>query len=558
VSAVKEGTVKRTIAVLAAALLLAACTKEAATTTSTGGGGTAGGADGRKNAYTIPHTLRIGDIQDFDNLNPHLTTYAALGHLSSLTMAYLVRYGPDNRPEPELATVVPTQANGGVSKDGLTITWHLRKGVKWSDGQPFDGDDVVFSTNAVNNPKNNEVGRDGWDLITKIDEPDKYTVVFHLKKPYGGYLPSFFGTAGANPCIIPKHILGNLPNINTAPYNSLPVGIGPFRYTKWVRADHIELERNPYYWRGQPKLEKIVYKIIPDRNTLMTQLRTGEIDLYSLVPPAYIDQLKALPNVGYLRTPSFFYSHVTFNTSHPALREKAVRQALRLALDRALLRDKINHGVGILQESMVTPASPMHDTEPVIPHDTAKANALLDAAGWVRGPDGIRAKNGVKLSLDYATFAGSQDNDSRIEQIRSMWQPLGVTLTPKHYNSALFFQVTGGIVYGGKFDATNFSWQLTPDDDLNPQTSCTMMPPNGQNIARWCDPAVQALLERLKATYDEAGRKAIIAQAMPKIVDDAPFVVLYILEDLNAYNKDLTGWHPNDTTPFDDFMNVDI
>jgi peptide/nickel transport system substrate-binding protein len=550
--------VKRTIAVLAAGLLLAACTKEAATTTSTGGGSPGTGAEGRKNAYTIPHTLRIGDIQDFDTLNPHLTTYAALNNLSQLTMAYLVRYGHDNRPVPELATEVPTEANGGVSKDGKTITWHLRKGVKWSDGQPFDADDVVFSTNAVNNPKNNEVGRDGWDLITKIDEPDKYTVVYHLKKPYSGYLPSFFGSAGANPCILPKHILGNLPNINTAPYNSKPVGIGPFRYAVWVRSDHIELEPNPYYWRGEPKLKKIVYKIIPDRNTLVTQLRTGEIDMYTFVPPAYAPQVTSLPNVGYFRGPSYFYSHLTFNTTHPALREKAVRQALRLGLDRKLLRDKINHGIGIMQESMVTPASPMHDDEPVIPYDPAKANALLDAAGWTRGPDGVRAKNGVKLNLDYATFAGSQDNDSRIEQIRAMWQQLGVTLVPKHYNSALFFQVTGGVVYGGKFDATNFSWQLTPDVDLNPQTSCDLMPPNGQNIARWCDRSLQPLLDQEKLAYDEAKRKTIVAQAMPKIIDDAPFIVLYILEDIHAYNTDLTGFHPNNTTPFDDFMNVDI
>ncbi len=175
----------------------------------------------------MPHELRIGDIQDFDNLNPHLTTSLILGNLSQLTMAYLVRYGHDNRPIPELATIVPTQRNGGISKDGLTITWHLRHGVRWSDGAPFDADDVVFSTNAVNNQKNNEAGRDGWDLITKIDEPDKYTVVFHLKKPYSGYLPSFFGSAGANPCILPKHILGDLPDINHAPYNAMPIGIGP-------------------------------------------------------------------------------------------------------------------------------------------------------------------------------------------------------------------------------------------------------------------------------------------------------------------------------------------
>jgi peptide/nickel transport system substrate-binding protein len=554
----QEATVKRILGLLLAALLLAGCTKTPTATTASGPGGERGASEGRKNAYTIPHELRIGDIQDFDSLNPHLTSYGALGNLSQLTMAYLVRYGADNRPVPELATEVPTEENGGVSKDGLAITWHLRRGVKWSDGAPFDGDDVVWSANAVNNKANNEVGRDGWDLITKIDEPDKFTVVFHLKKPYAGYLPTFFGSAGANPCILPKHILGGLPNINTAPYNSKPVGIGPFRYTEWQRSDHVTMEANPYYWRGQPKIKKVVYKIIPDRNTLITQLQTGEIDMWTNIPTSYVNRATGLPNVSSFRGPGFYYSHVSFNTRHPALKEKEVRQALRLALDRKLLRDKIGHGVGILQESFVTPASPMHDDEPAIPYDPAKANALLDAAGWARGPDGIRAKNGVKLSLDYATVSGNQDNDARIEQIRGMWQQIGVAITPKHYNSALYFQLTGGIVYGGKFDVTNFSWQLTPDMDISPQTGCDVLPPNGQNITRWCDRTYQALLEEEKRSYSEAKRKEIIAKAVPILIDAAPFVVLSILEDVHAYNKDLTGWHPNNTTPFDDFMNVDI
>jgi peptide/nickel transport system substrate-binding protein len=547
--------VKLTALAVVAAVLLAGCTRTAQVSSA----GDASGAPGtHKNTYTIPHELRIGDTQDFDNLNPHLATTLILGNLSQLTMAYLVRYDRHNQPMPELATEVPTEENGGISKDGLTITWHLRHDVKWSDGEPFDGDDVAFSTNAVNNPANNEVGRDGWDLITTIDQPDKYTVIFHLRKPYSGYLPSFFASAGANPCILPKHILGNLPNINTAPYNSKPIGIGPFRYVEWVRGDHVTLEANPYYWRGQPKIKKVVYKIIPDRNTLLTQLQTGEVDMWTFIPPAYVPRVQALANVASTRGPSFLYSHVSFNTSHPALREKAVRQALRFATDRKLLRDKINHGIGILQEGSITPASPFFTAVPSIPYDVAKANAMLDAAGWARGPDGVRAKGGVKLSLDYAAATGNPDVDARIEQIRTMWQQIGVAITPKHYNSALFFQVTGGVIYGGKFDVTSFSWQLTPDADLNPENSCALIPPKGQNIARYCDPALEPMLQQQKAAYSEAKRKAIIAKEIPLIVDDAAFMVLYILEDVHGFNRDLTGWHPNNTTPFDEFLEADI
>jgi len=545
--------VKRILAAILAALLLAGCTQVA-----TSGSGGAPDSGGRKNHYTTPHVLRIGDIQDFDNLNPHLATTLLLSNLSQLTMAYLVRYGADNRPIPELATSVPTQANGGISKDGLTITWHLRKGVKWSDGEPFDADDVVFSTNAVNNPANNEVGRDGWELIKKIDEPDKFTVVYHLKKAYSGYLPTFFGSAGANPCILPKHILGALPNINKAPYNSKPVGIGPFRYAEWVRGDHVTLEANPNYWRGLPKMQKVIYRVIPDRNTLLTQLTTGEIDMWTFVPVGFVGRATALPNVAFHRAPSYLYSHLDFNTSHPALADKAVRTALRLATDRRSAVAKINHGIGIIQESMMTPASPFYRPIPFVSYDIAKANTILDDAGWVRGPGGIRAKNGVKLNLEFAAVTGSPDADSRIELIRSNWAQIGVGIDLKHYNSGLFFQLTGGIVYGGKWDVTAFLWGMTPDGDLNPQNSCASLPPNGQNVTRLCDRGLETLLQAEKAAYDESKRTAVITQAIKLIDDDAPYEVLFISEDVHAYNKDLTGWHPNNTTPFDDFMKVDI
>ena len=245
-------------------------------------------------ATTQPHVLRYTEAEDIVGLNPVLNQQGAVSRLSSLTMAWLFRYDRRNLPEPELATVVPTQGNGGISRDGDTITFHIRKGVKWSDGQPFDADDVVFSFGVMNNSANNITSRDGFDLITKIDEPDKFTVVVHLKKPYSPFIPTFFGTGGGNPCLLPKHILGSLPSINEAPYNNLPVGIGPFRYTAWRHGDAIELEANPNYWRGLPKLKKIVYKIIPDRNTALTQLQTGEIDYWFPVGGAYLARVQAI------------------------------------------------------------------------------------------------------------------------------------------------------------------------------------------------------------------------------------------------------------------------
>jgi peptide/nickel transport system substrate-binding protein len=506
------------------------------------------------------HTLIIGDIQDPSTLNPVIGSATSINNMAQLAMAHLVKYDRRNRAIPELATEVPTLANGGISPDGLAITWHLRKGVKWSDGAPFDADDVVFSTNAINNPKNDVVGRDGWDLITKIDEPDKYTVRFHLKKKYSAYLPVFFGSAGANPCILPKHILGGLPDINTAPYNALPVGIGPFRFTKWSRGDSVELEANPYYFRGKPKLQKIVYKIIPDANTVVSQMRTGEIDLVPLVNEGTYDQMKAIPGHTTLRIPGYYWSFMSLNVQHPALKERAVRRALRMALDRPALVQKAYHDLGFLTEGTLPPSAELYTAIPDENANVAGANALLDRAGWKRGADGIRAKNGVRLDLEYALYTGVSAADVQAELIRDMWKQIGVSFTLKKYAQALFFGpfADGGILYGGKWDVTSLAYGLDPNGDDSNILECDQAPPNGQNSGHYCDRQMDELLGAVKGEYDPAKRRALVAKVERKMVEDVPYITLRMRENLFTFADAVTGYAPNALTPFDDMMNVDV
>ena len=516
---------------------------------------------GGRHPWTIPHQLRYATAEDIAGLNPHLVQQNVVSYMSSLTMAWLVKYDHDNRPIPELVTVVPTQQNGGISADGKTITWHLRHGVKWSDGAPFDADDVVFSTKTVLNPANNEVSRDGWDLITKIDEPDKYTVIYHLRKPYAAYVPNFFGSAGANPCVLPKHLLATLPNINNAPYNALPVGIGPFKYASWKRADSVELVPNPLYFRGQPKLQRIVFKIIPDRNTVTTQLQTHEIDLWTPVAAAYYDRVRAIPGVTALRQPSYFFSHMDFQNQHPGVSDPRVRQALRFAIDRRQLIEKVRHGLGIIQDTPISPKNPAFDPHiPTVPFDLARANALLDQAGWSRGPDGIRAKGGHKLVFDFATSSGTPDNDTIIELIRANWQKIGVGISVQHYPAALLFApyASGGIVLGGKWDIIIFQWGGDVIGDLKNLFACTSFPPNGQNDPRYCNPQVDVAMAHFQALYSVKARQPYDDIVQQHLYTDVPDAIMWINEDIYAYNTDLTGFHPNQVTPFDDFMNVDI
>lgn len=539
---------KRFQAALLTALVASACTKV----------GTSAGGDTR-HPYTHPHELRFAAAEDIVGLNPMVNTQAVLGYLSALTMAYLIKTDANAEPSPELATQVPTKQNGGISADGKTITWRLRKGVTWSDGAPFTADDVVFSTKLILDPKTNVVSHDGWDQIVKVDEPNKYTVVYHLKAPYGAFAYTFFSTGDANPAILPKHLLAGK-NVNTDSYNALPVGIGPFKYKAWNRGDSVELVANPTYFRGMPRMQRVVYKTVQDRNTVLSELRTHELDLWTPVAPHYINDVRGIKGIKTLLTPSYFYDHLDFNNARPVLAERAVRQALRMALDRKTLNDKVRFGVFDLGESVVGPASAFHVNIPLTPFDISGANALLDKAGWIRGGDGVRSKNGVRLSLEFATSTGSPDTGTEIELIRGWWKQLGVDLQVKHYLASLLFATAGngGIMYGGKFDIIVFAWGSNPVEDLSNTMACYRFPPNGQNDLRYCNPKVTAIIDAGKVEYDRRKRAAGMQFLQNQISHDVPTIVLDTRKSIYSYNDDLKDWHPNPVSPFDDMMNVDI
>jgi len=538
--------------VCAAALLMLAAATAGCTRVGTGGGG-------ERHPYTHPHELRFSSAEDLVGLSTLSNSQATLGYLSAMTQAFLIRTDARGEPTvPELATEIPTKANGGISADGKVITFRLRRGVVWSDGAPFTADDVVFTTRVIRDPRTIVVTRQGWNLIQKIDEPDKYTVVYHLAKPYAPFIVTFFCTANP-PAILPMHLLAGR-DVNTASYNSLPVGIGPFKYQAWRRGDSVVMVANQRYFRGAPKLQRIIYREIQDRNTVLEELRTHELDLWMRLSPHFLAQVRPIAGVAVTMIPSYTVDHLDFNVQRPSLGDPVVRQALRLGVDRVALNQKINSNLYILNESVVPPVSRFHVDLPLVPFDIARANRLLDRDGWVRGADGIRAKAGARLSLDFATVTGTPDNDVRIELIRGWWKQLGIDLHVKHYLSAVFFATMqdGGIVDGGKFDVVTYGWNGDPIQDLSDIYACDAFPPNGQNDMRYCSKAVSSSLALAQTLYDPAERQPLMSLIQKQIDRDAPTVMLDTRQEMFAFNDDLKNWHPNAVVPFDDMLKVDI
>jgi len=540
----------RLIALWTAAALLAACTRVG---TSSGGN--------TSHSYTHPHELRFAAASDIKGLNPLLGASVYETYLAQMTMAWLIKTDAHgDATVPELIAEIPSQKNGGISPDGKMITWHLRHGITWSDGAPFNADDVVYSTNQVNNPANNVISRDGWDQITKIDEPDKYTVVYHLKAPYSSFAVTFFSTGGSNPSVLPKHLLARYSNLNQVPYNSLPVGIGPFKYQAWNRGDSVVMVANGRYFRGRPKLDSVIYKTVQDKNTVLEQMRTHDLDLWTDVSPHYLPQLAPVAGLATIKIPSFTFDHVDFNLRNPILADLAVRKALRFALNRPQIIDKVHNNLYMLDESPIVSASRFHLNLPLVPFDLTQANKLLDADGWVRGPGGIRVKNGRRLSLTFVLATGQPDNDTIIELIRNTWKQIGVDFGVKHYLDAQYFApaAQGGILYGGKFDVALFGWGEDTNEDLSNLYACYRFPPDGQNVMHWCDPAANAAMNAAKTSYDQTYRKKELDIVQQAVYEQVPTVVLDVRQWLSGYNNDLRNWHPNAVAPFDDMMNVDI
>ncbi|MBV8081946.1 MAG: peptide ABC transporter substrate-binding protein [Candidatus Eremiobacteraeota bacterium] len=491
--------------------------------------------------------LRIGEIFDPATLNPELATEQTTVDLSMFWTGYLFNWSDADQWVPELATAVPTIENGGISKDGRTITYHLRPNVKWQDGAPFGADDVIFSWHAVMNPANNITSRLGYDLITAIDKKDDHTIVVHLKQPYAPFTASFFTMSGTPYSIMPKHILGGLPNINRAPYNNLPVGTGPFKVAEWHKGSLIRFVANPAYWRGPPKLREIDYYTIPSDDTILLQLRTGELDMEYAAAQSQLPALRGIPGVNVVLNPYTQFAMLAYNLKNPILSDVRVRQALAFGTDRDTIIDKAAHGAPIRADS--DQPNFLWAYNPDVPkyrYDPARANALLDAAGWKLGADRVRHKNGRALELVALSPSGSNISDVVFGVLQQDWKAIGVDLTEKQVNTALLSEnyYQGGLIQTGKFDVAFYSWLNGVDPDDSVFTMCDQWPPNGQNIDYYCNPKLDAAERIALREYSQAKRKLQYDEIQRLLATDQPFLVVWFNRRVNVLSKQLSGFKP--------------
>lgn len=527
----------RRVAALAAALLLvvSGCTK----TVSGGAGGARSGG-----------MLRIGLYAEPTSLNPILATNTAENFVASIAFDLLVTIDDKGNEVPDLAAQVPTLANGGISKDGLTIAYHLRRNVKWQDGAPFTSADVKFSWQSVMNPNNNVVERRGYDQVRSVDTPDPYTVVFHLKAPFAPFVDTVFGESDDPFRIVPKHILAKYPNINQVPFNQLPIGTGPFKVTRWIHGDRIEYTANPYYFRGKPRLRAITVFIVPDGNTMESELRAHDLDLAPDIGTANLANLRSRPAPGVttLLVPSPTYASVMFNMTHPPLDDLQVRRALSYGINEKRVIETLLFGTAVQATADLSDFYWAYDPNVMrYPYDPDKARSLLDAAGWTAGANGTRRKNGRPLSLQLVFGQGNATARQLGVEIQSDMRKIGVDVQTKAYTYTLLYatQAMGGILNSGKYDMAEYIWVAGADPDDSSGWMCDVVPPNGNNIAHYCNPRLDAAERDALTHFDRARRKKDYSLVQQLLASDAPAAFQYYQRTRYALSTSLTNFTPS-------------
>jgi peptide/nickel transport system substrate-binding protein len=488
-------------------------------------------------------SLVEGSIQDILGLNPVLLTPGISSLLSSLLFEGLLANDSNGTLLPALASALPR-----VSADGLTYTIPLRRDVRWSDGQPLTAEDVVFTYDLMFDPGYGAVRSpyrtDLLATLAGITAPDPYTVVFTLKQPSAPFLATH-GLHG----ILPKHVLGSLTaaEINSADFNRAPsVVSGVFKFVEWAQGDHVTLARNDSYYAGAAHLDQYVFKVVAQDQDVVNLLETGALDCSRLQTTALFAPLDAQPALSSVTYPvstvvTWFYN---LNPARPAGRIFAsakVRQALALAVDRQALISSVYFGVGArLADEFFLPNSWAFDgsVTPRYRVDTKKAQQLLDQEGWVKGSDGVRVKDGQRMSFEIVTSANSKEYGSDAQVMQQAWRSIGADVSLKAVAYTQEIQLAD---FTHAFDVIVFNVNQGLDPDLTNYWSTRGYGTGGLNASGYTNPEVDRLFQQATATTDQAKRRQLYAQVSGILARDVPAVPIVYPQAKFYFNKRVHG-----------------
>jgi peptide/nickel transport system substrate-binding protein len=474
-----------------------------------------------------PRPLAVYVEEDPSSLDTILDTPYGW-QLGPLTQGYL--FTVDDRGElvPDMALRVPTRANGGISADGRTIVYALRR-ARWSDGEPFDARDVAFTIAALRNPATNVPDRSPVAPIASIETPRADRLIVHLHEPYAPFVSSFL-TLGANDpfAILPRHIAERYANLNATSLDAHPVGLGPFRLQSWRRGDRLRFERNPYYWRGPAGVAHVDVLVEPNAQTRLLQARAGNLDA------TYLSglEVQAAQRAGLhvVRKTTNIVDYLQFNERKLPFSDARARLAVARALDRTRLATTIYHGLEEPTDSgSLDPAISREARLP--PFDPAAAKALLARP----------------IAAELAIAGGWRSSGTAAVQIASQLGAAGIATELHTYPASIFWgpKSSGGILDNGRFDLALTSWSPSLDPDRSYLFDCAATPPGGGNAGGYCDRAFDAAEAAGARSVDPAARTRAYRRAHALLARDLPIVPIGFERSAYAVSARFINFAPN-------------
>lgn len=534
-------------AIAASALVVPALPALAADPTPSGG--SSAGAGRSKTSFVI------GMKNEPDSLNPYVGVEVVSFDIYQLLYDTLTDSSPDDMsPVPSLAQSWDTSA------DGKTWTFHLRQGVKWSDGQDLTADDVVYSFQRAKDGET-ENGQYGSyvDPIEKITKVDPYTVTMTTTEPS----PSMLRMAVP---IMPAHVWKNVSEaqVKTFANDANVVSSGPFRLTEVKKGQYYKFAANKNYWNGAPKIDELVYQLFKDDDTMVQALKKGDIDFAEDLTASQYTALRNEPNIKLHTAPSTYVFELAFNLGaattdnkaigdgNPVLKDINVRKAIDHAINKQVLVDKVLQGHGTVATGEIPPLYPTLHWDPsdadARGFDPAQANQILDQAGYAKGADGIRTdKAGKKISLRLFGREDSEESKSSVQYIRDWLKDIGIDTKVQIMSTEQLTDVIGK----GEYDMFHWDWGIEPDPDFQLSVfTCDQRSTeeDGAISAGWsdsfnCDPAYEALYKKQKTILDLNERAAAVKEAQKWLYDNVVYSTLWNGETIEAYRTDrFTGF----------------
>lgn len=474
-----------------------------------------------------------GSIGDASNLIPLLSTDSSSHGISAMIFNGLIKYGKDMNIEGDLAE------SWDISDDGLSITFHLRKNVRWHDDHPFTAEDVLYTYQVTVDPKTPTAYAGDFLKVKKAEVLDSHTFRVTYDKPFAPALESW----GAS--ILPKHLMAGT-DITKSPLARHPVGTGPYRFKEWVTGEKIVLSSNHDYFEGRPYIDGYIMRIIPDMATMFLELRATGIDQMNLTPLQFTRQTENAVfrnNYNKYRYLAFGYTYLGYNLTNPLFRDKAVRQAISYAVNKQEIIDGVLLGLGKIATGPYKPGTwPYNPDVKRYPYDPGKAKELLKEAGWEdHDGDGVLDRDGRPFEFEIITNQGNEMRAKCAEIIQRRLSELGITVKIRVIEWAAFINE---FINKKKFDATILGWTITLDPDLYDVWHSSKTKPGELNFISFRNEEVDRLIEEGRSTFDREERKRCYDRIQEIFAEEQPYTFLYVPDALPIINSRFQGIEP--------------